>query len=180
MRRATCLLLAALLSACGPRDAADREALLGSDAARRLVGVWDVTFDADTLATVMPRRLARRRVTGTMVFTLNRSGAYSTSALQGITHDGAYDLDFVPFGFTTRAADAPAAAIARIQPVAHERGSHDVDSLWVVLSPGTDHFAVRLRGALSGDSASGTWITESYSSGGGAGRFRMQRHSGQD
>jgi hypothetical protein len=33
--------------------------------------------------------------------------------LRGITHEGSYDLDFQPFGWTTREADAPAVPVAR-------------------------------------------------------------------
>jgi hypothetical protein len=174
MRCVWSVLAAATVLACSTSDATSRRRALESDAARRLVGAWDVSFVADSTSMAFRMRGSSDRVTGTIAFTLNRSGADADAMLRDITHEGAYDLDFSPFGFTTRLADAPAVAVARL---ASSTGtSRDADSLWIVLSPGSEQFPLLMRGMIGGDSARGTWSAQAFSAGGGAGRFVMRRH----
>jgi hypothetical protein len=169
------LAAAVMLAACA--DAGERERLLASPAARRLVGTWDATFTNDPRASVGVVSTATS-VQGTMAFTLDHHGPASVDELRDITHEGSYDLDFSPFGWTTRSSDAPAVAIARVAAGDARASKHGDarDSLFVVLSPGTERFAVRMVGVFAGDSASGMWSARAYSAGGGAGRFVMRRH----
>ena len=172
------LAVAVMLGACADADAGQRERLLDSPAARRVVGSWDVVFTIDPHASVSLSYTAAS-VRGTMVFTTDHHGPASMDALHDITHEGSYDLDFSPFGWTTRSADAPAVAIARVAAGGDATASARAgpDSLFVVLSPGTERFAVRMAGVLEGDSASGVWSARAYSAGGGVGRFVMRRHA---
>lgn len=43
-------------------------------------------------------------VTGTLVFAEDHYGRIASAELPNPTHDGVYDIDFQPFGFTTRDA----------------------------------------------------------------------------
>jgi hypothetical protein len=181
MRAASIVPLTLLLLACQTDDGAQRTRVLDSPAARRLVGAWAVSFEVDTnMATPPQARLSRPPVEGMLVLAPDHTGPSSTPELDGITHEGAYDVDFRPFGFTTRTAGAPAVVVARIVPATELSLVHSAtDSLYVVLSPGTDRFAVRMSGTLTGDSASGVWSAYAFSAGGGAGRFVMRRHVGE-
>jgi hypothetical protein len=166
--------MAATVLACSAPDSTSRQRFLDTDAARRFVGAWDVSFVADSTSMAFRIGGSADRVTGTIAFTLNRSGADADPMLRDITHEGAYDLDFSPFGFTTRLSDAPPVAVARLaSPVGAAR---DADSLWIVLSPGSERFPLLMRGMIGGDSARGTWSAQGFSAGGGAGRFVMRRH----
>jgi hypothetical protein len=171
-------LVVVMLGACADADAGQRARLLDSPVARRLVGTWDVTFTNDPHAAVSLASTATS-VQGTMAFTTDHHGPASVDELSDITHEGSYDLDFTPFGWTTRSSDAPAVAIARVSTgSALAPAQTEVrDSLFVVLSPGTERFAVRMAGVFAGDSASGVWNARAYSAGGGAGRFVMRRHA---
>ena len=173
---ACCAVLAAS-TACARVDAKDttaRAQRVDSPAARRLAGTWDATFTNDPRASITLAG-ATSAVTGTLAFTTDHHGPRSIDGLSGVTHEGSYDLDFQPFGWTTRPDDAPAIAVARVMPAqpVHDRTP---DSLVVVLSPGTERFAVRMEGAFSADSAWGRWSARAYSAGGGAGTFVMRRH----
>jgi hypothetical protein len=178
MRAASIIPLTVFLLACQPDDAAQRARVLDSPAARRLVGAWAVSFEVDTnMATAPQVRSSRPQVQGMLVFAPDHTGPSSTPELEGITHEGAYDLDFRPFGFTTRTAESPAVLVARIVSASELSRVHDVsDSLYVVLSPGTERFSVRMSGTLARDSGWGVWSAYAFSAGGGAGRFVMRRH----
>jgi hypothetical protein len=178
MRRACWGLFAAVVVACGSRESADRRNLLGSDAARRFVGTWDIVMTADSTSTALRFRRAPGPITGTMVFVLDRSGPASTAALQGVTHEGAYDLDVTPFGFSIHATDAPSVAVARLVPVVPRgRSAIAEDSLWIVLNPESERFPVRMQGLLAGDSVVGTWSADAFRVGGGTGHLVMNRQS---
>lgn len=174
--RARWLAVVSLLSlgAChqGDDEAAQRERLLDTPAARRLTGMWTVAFEADAGTTLTLRR-GPGLVAGTLVLGPDHHGPTSTAELSGITHQGAYDVDFRPFGWSTRSGDEPAAAVARVITA----GGSGADSLYMVLSPGTQRFAVRMTGTVAGDSATGRWIAISYGAGGGSGRFVMRRQA---
>jgi hypothetical protein len=139
---------------------------------RRLVGSWQVTFQADPHETPGLRD-SSANVSGMIAFTRNRYGPRSDARVGALTHEGVYDLDFRPFGFSTRDAGEPASAVARVFPATgHDSAS---DSLIVILSPGAARFAVQMSGTVVGDSATGRWLASSFSAGGGAGGFRMRR-----
>ena len=170
-RRLTALCLLLLLSvACDRPDAARRLALLDSPAEQRLVGTWDATFYLDSRASLRPVGDATTAVRGVLAFAPDHHGPVSIAELDGVTHEGAYDLDFSPFRFTTP-TDVPAVAMARVIPGAR------ADSIEIVLSPGTGRFAMRMAGHLTSDSASGDWIAYAYAGNGGTGRFVMRRRT---
>ena len=175
MRRLTLLLLG-ILSACARHDEGERDLVLQSPAVRRLVGAWDVSFTTDPHASLRAPPTTRV-LTGTLAFTVDRYGRTETAELSGITNEGTYDIDFQPFGWTTRAADAPAVAVARVDTPLRLAGDAGSDSLVVVLSPGSERLVVVMSGTFSGDSASGIWSAYSYRAGGGTGRFVMRRHA---
>ena len=164
--------LVILALACAHDDERARARLLASPASRHLVGVWDVAFRLDRGTSVNVRTLDTGSVTGTVVFAEDRFGRVATSELGESTHDGVYDVSFEPFGFSSRAESEVPVAIARVVPAAR------VESLYVVLSPGTTRLSVRMAGTLAGDSAAGEWRASAFSAGGGAGSFRMHRRPG--
>lgn len=177
-RRVSVMLLLATVGvgACDSVDAAQREHLLDTPAVQRVVGVWAVSIRADSQ--VMTNVHARgRTITGTMAFTVNHHGPRDILELSGVTHQGVHDLDFVPFGWASGTIDAPAVAVARVVPASADGGrANQPDSIYVVMSPGTTQFAVRMTGLVNADSAWGVWSASSFSAGGGAGSFVMRRH----
>jgi hypothetical protein len=154
---------------CAQDDAPARSRVLDAAEARHLVGVWDVSFRLDPATSVTIHAVSALPVTGTLVFAEDHYGRVTSAELSEPTHDGVYDVDFRPFGFSSRDADAIPVAVARVAP--RSTG----DSLYVVLSPGNSRFAVRMEGALAGDSAAGRWRAAAFSAGGGSGRFTMHR-----
>jgi hypothetical protein len=169
------MVLLGMLSACARHDEGERDHVLESPAVQRLVGAWDVSFAIDPHASLRAPPTTRA-LTGTLAFTVDRYGRTETAELSGITNEGTYDIDFEPFGWTTRAATAPAVAVARVSTPLRPAGDDVPDSLVVVLSPGSDRLAVLMSGTFSGDSASGVWSAYGYRAGGGTGRFVMRRH----
>jgi hypothetical protein len=161
--------LAAMALGCAREDMPARRRLLDDAESRRLVGTWDVTFQLDPGQTITTYAHPDTTVTGTMVFAEDHYGRIAVAELAGPTHDGVYDLDFRPFGFSTRDEGAVPTVVARVDPSI--RG----DSLHIVLGPGTSRFAVRMAGLLAGDSAAGVWQATAFSAGGGSGRFTMRR-----
>lgn len=174
-RLASILLI--LLASCRSDDADDRARLLASHAAERLNGTWSVTFQADANS-IAPRREHLGAVTGVIAFVPDRHGPRAAPGLGGLTHEGAYDVDFTPFGFSTRGPDGAAVAVARVVSAPNAEAESLPDSLYVVLSPETDRFPVRMSGAFAGDSAWGVWSASAFSAGGGSGRFVMRHHAG--
>jgi hypothetical protein len=164
----------AALGACSRADADQRARILESPEVRRLVGTWDVSFTSDPRAS-LGLTPTNRTVDGTVVFTTDYHGPRSTNELSDITNEGSYDLDFAPLGFTTHSSDALATCVARVVPSPAREGQVAADSLFIILSPGTERFAVRMAGVLAEDSASGVWDARAHSAGGGAGRFVMRR-----
>ena len=168
-RAATVAVAMAATLGCASDETPARARLLDSPAARRLVGAWDVTFSLDVATSATVRPATTPSVTGTLVFAEDRYGHTSSRELGEPTHDGAYDVDFGPFGFSSRAAGDVPVAVARVASASpHE-------SLYVVLSPGTTRLAVQMTGTLDDDSATGEWRAAAFSAGGGAGHFTMHR-----
>src|SRR4051812_4968884 len=164
------------LAACDGVDAAERTRLLDAPAMRRLVGTWEVSFQADPGSTTLAMRASPGAVTGTIMLATAHHGPTAAGGMQGVTHEGAYDLDFRPFGWTTRGDNDPAEVVARLRPrSARATDSTTRDSVFLVLSPGTSRFSVQMRGTLEGDSVRGSWSASSFSAGGGDGRFVMHR-----
>jgi len=159
----------ALLIGCARDEAPERSRVLDDAEARRLVGTWVVLFWLDPAQTITTYARPAVPVTGTLVFAEDHFGRIASAELNGPTHDGVYDIDFRPFGFSSRDERAVPTVVARIDPGA--KG----DSLYVVLSPGKSRFAVRMAGTIAGDSAAGAWRAAAFSAGGGGGRFVMRR-----
>jgi hypothetical protein len=173
---AAVMMIAASVGACAHGDAAERDKLVDAPAARRLVGVWDIICTNDRRGSI-DITATSSVVSGMLAFTTDHHGPTSADGLSDITNDGTYDLDFQPFGWTTRDAGAPAVAVAKVIAAQSGRSGEAHDSLYLVLSPGTERFAVHMAGTIAEDSASGEWSARAYSAGGGAGRFVMRRHA---
>lgn len=166
------LIVACVLAlGCTPDDTAERAQLLDAAAARRLIGSWDVAFLRDPTRPMSADAAQARVVAGTIAFAEDHHGRIASAELRDPTHDGVYDIGFEPFGFSTRDARAVPIAVARVVPTPGR------DSLYIVLSPGTARFAVRMSGTLSLDSAAGVWRAAAYSAGGGSGSFVMRRRA---
>ena len=173
---ACCLSLA---MGCG-HDRDDRAAALATPSARRLVGVWDAVFWLDRQYTLMPSVPDTSPVSGTIVLDEDTHGTVSAEELESPTHVGVYDIDFSRFGFSTREGGSLPGAIARVGEIGiPQRVARPpqpaTDSLFIVLSPGTPVFTVRMNGRIMGDSASGAWVASTYRSAGGSGHFVMRR-----
>ncbi|NUR54913.1 MAG: hypothetical protein HOQ29_10725 [Acidobacteria bacterium] len=163
------IVLTGLAVACGHGDASARQRLLASPEALRLVGAWKVRFELNYAVSSRVDVGKVGPITGTVVLAEDRFGRVGSTEIGDATHDGVYDVDFSPFGFSSRSEGDVPAAIARLVPTTLG------DSLYIVLSPGTTRLAVVMAGRLAGDSASGEWHASAFSSGGGAGSFTMHR-----
>jgi hypothetical protein len=163
-RGALIVLAGALVVGCGRGEtpAASHEAF-----ARRLVGTWDAKFWLDSERMIATH--VHAPVVGTVVFALDRYGRLDAPELSAPTNDGVYDIDFRPFGFSTRNDGTVPVAIAQLVP------GRTGDSLYIVLSPGHSRFSVQLEGRVAADSAEGDWRAVAFSAGGGAGRFALRR-----
>src|SRR5438270_13293838 len=71
-------------TACERGDAAERDRMADSPAARRLVGAWDVTFIYDRRASIGIASTADS-VAGMMAFTTDLHGRVATEALEAVT-----------------------------------------------------------------------------------------------
>lgn len=177
-RAAACAVALGAALACSRGDAGVRDAL-DSPAARQLAGAWTISFAVDTLITPLRLRAVQTSARGSLTLALTTHGPASMGGLGGITHVGVYDVDFTPLGFAPEGPGRVATAVARVVPA---RGADSAgvrrDSLYAVLSPDAERFAVRMGGVLAGDSASGTWSAVAFSAGGGSGHFVMHRRPG--
>lgn len=173
--------------ACAPGADRQRDRLLASPSVHRLDGLWTLTLTARQPAGASDGP-ETREVSGIIAFTTDHHGATTAGGIDGITHQGTYDLDFSPLGWTTRDAATPALVVARLLPTELQaKGSlpqaalatptsvRALDSLAVSIGPGTSRYTVQLRGTLDGDRASGTWSATAFSGGGGSGSFVMSR-----
>ena len=158
-------------SACGNDGQANRRAELAAPAAQRLVGTWSAQFWLDRNAYVQSTDTTT--VSGTISLEEDTYGRVSVSELANATHAGVYDLDFSKFGFEARESNAPPAAIARVS--SHTANGVSMDSLTVVLSPGTALVPVVMNGFINGDSVVGQWTASAYRAGGASGHFTMRR-----
>lgn len=165
-------------SGCVGSDSANRARVLASPAARRLAGEWKASFWLDRSGAIARSGAEASPVNGTIVFVEDSQGPVSTDELTGPTHDGAYDIDFSRFGFTTRSSGEFPAAVARIADlVTIENNSPLRDSLQIILSPGTELFVVRMTGEMRDDSIAGGWSASTYRADAGSGHFIMRRQS---
>lgn len=164
-------------SACSNPDSTNRAEVLASPAARRLIGAWNVSFRLDRSGTLVRTDVDTSSVTGTIVFVEDSKGFVSTDELTGPTHDGAYDIDFSRFGFTTRSAGDFPGAVARIADLTPRSDSLPRDSVQIVLSPGSQQFVVRMTGEMHGDTVAGVWSASTYRADAGSGHFVMKRQS---
>ena len=156
-----------VVTGCANIDVAGRAAVLATPLARAAVGTWQTTFRLDPGSTLGALTPGSTSVNGTIVLAEDFHGAISADELQEATHDGVYDVDFSPLGFSSRESGALPGVIARVVPAN--------DSLYVILSPGTSLFAVRMIGVMSGDTVRGTWTASGNRTSGGSGRFVMRR-----
>ena len=164
---------------CGRDDSGVRAAALAAPSAHRLVGVWEVSFWLDHEPT-LPFVSDTTPVSGTIVFAEDNHGSVSADEMAGPTHDGVYDIDFSRFGFSTREAGSLPGAVARIEQVGVPQRAGLIrkpvkDSLFIVLSPGTPLFTVRMTGPMGDDSVAGLWTASTNRSAGGTGHFVMRR-----
>ncbi len=162
--------LAGVAAGCsaGPGAATPRN----TAATQQLTGTWDALLQLDPHSTMRPPAVGS--VAGTLALIVGHRGLPDTDALRAVTHVGVYDVDFGAFGWGTDDRSTPATALARV--AALEVQGTQVDSVHVVLSPGSPVLMVRLSGTLRGDSMSGRWEAEAFRAGGGSGRFVMRRH----
>lgn len=163
---------------CSDTDAATRAQTLASPSARRLIGVWRVSFWLDRGAAITRNAADTSPIVGTVAFTEDSHGVVSADELTGPTHDGVYDIDFSRFGFRTRGSGEFPGAIARVTE--GRRGKtyqHMRDSLSIILSPGTQLYAVWMTGEMGDDTVAGVWTAAANRSDGGSGHFVMRRQA---
>lgn len=153
------LVLAA--SACRADDTA-RARELASAPAKQLVGVWTARF---RLLGAAPLAAADTGDVNATLSLIEDDYGVSTPRLDEASHVGTYVADFSPFGFDLRDRGVIPSAAARV----------DRDSVTIILGPGEAR-TVTLRGALVGDSITGTWWFSSRAVG-ASGTFVMRRYS---
>lgn len=140
--------------------------------ARRLVGVWNVTFTLDPAFRV--RGGMDRPLRGTLALIQDHYGGVSYPQLSTPLHYGVYDIDFRRFGFDPRDRGAVPIAVASVSTDSSDGRATPVDRVHVVLDPGEAQMAITLDGTLAADSAAGTWAVDSRTASGG-GTFVMVR-----
>lgn len=166
---AMCMLGA--LTAC-ERTTSARARELQVPAARRLVGVWTVSFTLDPAFRIHGGM--DQPVRGTLALIQDHSGRLSYPQLAEPLHYGTYDVDFRRFGFDPRDRGAVPVAVAGVSIDSASRPGEGVDHVRVVLDPGEAQMNITLDGTLAADSAAGTWLVESRTASGG-GTFTMMR-----
>ena len=161
--RAAVALLAIAAVGCGDHAALEERA--ASTHAQRLVGVWEVRFEAaaDGASRGASAGLAVR---GQIAFLANRWLDVSDPRIDTPTDYGTYDVDFTPLGIEPRArGETPTAIAGWIGP----------DSVQIVLTSTVPGMSIELRGRALGDSVAGTWSYALTRVAGGGGRFAMTR-----
>jgi hypothetical protein len=161
----------ALIFICGcGNENTNRSVELNAPAARRLVGTWNAEFWLDRNAY---HSRDTTEVPGTISLEEDTYGRISATELGDATHAGVYDLDFSRFGFEAREPDAVPTVIAR---VSHRIvNGAPIDSLRIVLSPGSPLFPVVMSGLIDCDRPAGQWTASAYRTGGASGHFAMTR-----
>ena len=168
------LVLGSVLS-CADSEAADRAAALASPSAHRFSGTWQASFTLDRRESMTRFSEDTTPVSGTIVIAEDNHGIVAAREMDSPTHDGAYDIDFSQFGFSTRSGGSFPAVIARVfQPDSRVAGPW-LDSIAIILSPGSSMFTVRMTGRLARDSITGEWSASGYRSAGALGTFTMRR-----
>jgi hypothetical protein len=165
-RNSGLIVIAAMLIACNERSGLASEARPADT--RRLVGTWDARFYLDRpLIVGSDSESTKRDVQGELAFLANRSLSQAYPMMESPAANGAFDVDFTPFGFDARSDDAtPVATASWLSP----------DSLEIILGDPHNDITVRMRGKVSSDSIAGTWRVLVSRTGGGGGRFVMVRH----
>jgi hypothetical protein len=157
------VLLAAATVSCGDRAALEKRA--ASAHARRLVGVWEVRFEAaSSVASRADNSPSEAR--GQIAFLANRWLDVSDPRIDTPTDYGTYDVDFTPLGIEPRARGETPTAIA---------GWIGSDSVQIVLTSTAPGISFELRGRAVGDSVAGTWSYTMTRVAAGSGRFAMAR-----
>lgn len=160
------VVVAAAVIACNERSGLASEARAADT--RRLVGTWDAHFYLDRpLVIGSDSETTKQQVQGELAFLANRSVSQAYPMMAAPAANGAFDVDFRPFGFDARSDDeAPVAAAGWISS----------DSLEIILGDPHNDITVRMRGRVELDSIAGTWRVLVSRTGGGGGRFVMVRH----
>jgi hypothetical protein len=165
-RRSGLVLVAMTLIACNDRSGLDQKARTVDT--RQLVGTWDARFDLERpLVVRSDSESTKQLVRGELAFLVNRSVSEAYPMLESPSANGAFDVDFAPFGFDVRSDNqTPVAAARWLSP----------DSLEIILGDPESDITVRMRGKIMTDSIVGTWRVLVSRTGGGGGRFVMVRH----
>ena len=159
------VVVAAVVIACNERCGLASEARTADT--RRLVGTWDARFYLERPLIVGSDSATKQHVQGELAFLANRSVSQAYPMLESPSANGAFDVDFTPFGFDARSDDeAPVAAASWLSP----------DSLEIMLGDPHSDITVRMRGEIMTDSIVGSWRVLLSRTGGGGGRFVMVRH----
>lgn len=164
------MLVLGALAGCQRLDAA-RARALATPAARRLVGVWRVTFTLDSVSRL---RGGAQSVRGTIALIEDHYEQGSYPQIAEPTHYGTYDIDFTPFGFEARGPRAVPIAVAGVSRDSANRSGRSVDHVRIVLDPDEPRMNVTLDGTLAADTIAGTWSVESRTAF-GSGVFVMRR-----
>ena len=165
-RRSRLALVATMLIACNDYGGADREARAVDT--RQLVGTWDAHFYLERpLVVGSDSESTKQPVRGELAFLANRSVGQVYPMMESPSANGAFDVDFRPFGFDVRSGGETPVATA---------GWLGTDSLEIILGNPDSDITVRMRGKIAGDSIAGTWRVLLSRTGGGGGRFLMVRH----
>lgn len=160
------VLVAAVLIACNDRSGLEREARTVDT--QRLVGTWDARFYLERpLVVGSDSGSTKQHVQGELAFLANRSLSQRYPMMESPSANGAFDVDFTPFGFDARSDDETPVASA---------GWLSADSLEIMLGDPHNDITVRMRGRVTADSIAGTWRVLVSRTGGGGGRFVMVRH----
>jgi hypothetical protein len=167
------LVLALVLAGCTHRER-DRARILAEEPARRMVGVWDVSFRLDRPVRPGASPGGAPVVRGVLALIEDRLGVASAGEAERPLLYGVHDVDFTPFAFDLQAAGRIPTATARPAP----GGAGAPDSVAILLDGRSGRLAVILSGVVRGDGVSGEWRVESAARGGfgGGGHFSMRRH----
>jgi hypothetical protein len=166
LRTMSAALALAGASGCAANSHGERAGARDVEAARQLVGVWDITITADRTA-AMSATTRPVEARGAFAFV---AASPSSGRLIGVC-----DVDIRPHHLSP--LDAGVALTAEVHRVSRSDGSNAawIDSVHILIDEGDAGYVVRLDGAIAGDSVTGSWNADSHATAGG-GHFMMRRH----
>jgi hypothetical protein len=164
------LVLALALAAC-EGGATGKRLALETRSGRSLVGAWDAKLSLTRPYQLELHEPATKRICGTIGFVENH---YATAVTNNSPHVGVYDLNLALLGLNWLDDSSFPTAVATTVEDVRDAASRVIDSVAIVLNPGSAERIV-LLGRYDVDGISGRWLAQS-SRGTASGSFSLTPH----